>query len=127
MVAATSSIADAGSTYEPWPWDWIVPVVPKRQGPPGPTRNYLRNLRRPDAYQHDHTPLCCDEGETVDSKFKVEPGEGPHPETAGMRCSTMNGSVCGRTRSCPTTRPTAEPVFVIHGVIHCFVRPRGGL
>jgi hypothetical protein len=69
-LAVMSSIADAGSTYEPWPWEVVTPV-PKRQWPPGPTRDYVRNLRRPDAYQRELTSLCCDEGETVDTKFKV--------------------------------------------------------
>jgi hypothetical protein len=127
-LAVTSSIANAGSTYEPWPWDWIVPLVPKRQWPPGPTRDYLRSLRRPDAYQHDHTPLCCDVGETVDTKFKVEAGVGPHPEDRWYALLDGEWVRVPPDKIVPDYAPDGRAyVFVIHGVIQCFVRPRGGL
>jgi hypothetical protein len=126
--AVMLSIANAGSTYEPWPWDSIVTPVPKRQWPPGPTRDYLGNLRRPDPYQHDNAPLCCDEGETVDTKFKVDPGEGPHPEDRW--CAWLDG----KWVRVPPDKIVSDYapdgrayVFVMYGVIQCFVRPRGGL
>jgi hypothetical protein len=47
---------------------------PKLRWPPGPTRDYLRNLKRPnypDLRFEPDSALCCDEGETVDAKFRV--------------------------------------------------------
>ena len=114
-LAALLSIADAG---EP---DWIVPLA--RRWPPGPTRDYLRNLRRPEAYHHEIPSLCCDEGETVDTKFKVEPGDGPHPEDRWY--ALLDGEW---EKVVPDYAPDGRAyVFVMYSVIQCLVRPRGGL
>ena len=120
-LAAMSSGVEAGS-------DWIVPPITKRQWPPGPTRDYLRNLRRPDFSRHEHVPLCCDEGETVDTKFKVEPGEGLHPEDRWYAWLDGEWVRVPPDKIVPDYAPDGRAyVFVMFGVIQCFVRPRGGL
>jgi len=131
-LAAMSSGADAGSSYEPWPQDWIGTLVPKRQWPPGPTRDYLRNLRRPDSgryqFETQGVILCCDESESVDTKFKVEPGDGPHPEDRWYAWLDGKWVLVPPERIVPDYAPDGRAyVFVTFGVIQCFVRPRGGL
>jgi hypothetical protein len=127
-LATMLSVAEAGSTSEPWPWDWVVPRVPKRQWAPGPTRDYLRNLRRPDAYQREQTPLCCDEGETVDTKFKVEPGDGPHPEDRWYALLDGEWVRVPPDKIVTDYAPDGRAyIFVMYEVIQCFVRLRGGL
>jgi hypothetical protein len=41
-------------------------------------------LQRPDnhlnRYRDKNSQSCCDAGDTVETKFKVEPGDGPYPE-----------------------------------------------
>ena len=130
-LATSLSFAEAGSTSEPWPWDWVVPQV-KRQWPPGPTRDYLRNLRRPDSGRYQFEThgaiLCCDESETVDTKFKVEPGDGPYPEDRWYAWLDGKWVRVPPERIAPDYAPDGRAyVFVSFGVIHCFVRPRGGL
>jgi hypothetical protein len=126
--ATMLSVAEAGSTHEPWPWDWIGPPVPKRQWPRGPTRDYLRNLRRPDAYQREQTPQGCDESETVDTKFKVELGDGPHPEDRWYALLDGEWVRVPPDKIVPDYAPDGRAyIFVMYGVIQCFVRPRGGL
>jgi hypothetical protein len=127
-LIAILSIAEAGSTYEPWPWDWIAPPVRKRQWPPGPTREYLRDLRRPDFSRHENVRLCCDEGETIDTEFKVEPGDGPHPEDRWYAWLDGKWVRVPPDKIVPDYAPDGRAyVFVVYGVIQCFVRPRGGL
>jgi hypothetical protein len=60
------------------------PYAQKRDWSPGPNRDYLGDLQRPDnhlnRYRDKNSQSCCDAGDTVETKFKVEPGDGPHPE-----------------------------------------------
>ena len=60
------------------------PYAQKRDWPPGPNRDYLRDLQRPDnhmnRYRDKNSQSCCDAGDTVETKFKVAPGDGPYPE-----------------------------------------------
>jgi hypothetical protein len=117
-LAVMPSCADAGS-------DWIVPPVTKRQWPPGPTRDYLRNLHRPDFSRHS---LCCDEGETVDTKFKVESGDELYPEDRWYAWLDGEWVRVPPDKIVPDYAPDGcAYVFVMFGVIQCFVRPRGGL
>jgi hypothetical protein len=84
--------ADAGDTlpdhqYFPGTDPWTTPdfhLPKKREWPDGPNKEFLKNLQRPDNYKNPwrdkHSQLCCDAGDTVKTKFKVEPGDGAHPE-----------------------------------------------
>jgi hypothetical protein len=50
-----------------------------------PLNRFFRNLMRPDNHQRpqydENQPLsCCGAGDVVKTVFKVEPGNGPHPE-----------------------------------------------
>jgi hypothetical protein len=63
---------------------WPETKPPKREWPDGPIKNYLHNLQRPDNDNHSERDKfarsCCDAGDTVKTKFKVEPGDGRHPD-----------------------------------------------
>jgi hypothetical protein len=72
--------------------------------------------------------LCCDESETVDTKFKVEPGDGPYPEDRWYALLDDKWVLVPPERIAPDYAPDGRAyVFVSFGVINCFVRPRGGL
>jgi len=129
MTSLGLSIAIAGSTHDPWP---NLPLPTKRQWPPGPTRDYLRNLKRPDAgrYQFETTGviLCCDESETVDTKFLVEYADSKWPEDRWYAWLEGEWKKVPPERIAPDYAPDGRAyIFVSWGVINCFVRPRGGL
>jgi hypothetical protein len=89
-------------------------------------------LRRPDSGRYQFEThgviLCCDESETVDTKFKVEPGDGPYPEDRWYAWLDGKWVRVPPERIAPDYAPDGRAyVFVSFGVIHCFVRPRGGL
>jgi hypothetical protein len=107
---------------------------PKREWPPGPTRDYLRDLQRPDnwkspsRWRNPTSLLCCDAGDTVDTKFKVEPGNGPHPEDQWYAWINDKWVFVPPDKIVPEHAPDGRAYpFVIGGLIQCFVRPRGGL
>src|SRR5215467_14777146 len=87
LAALVATCALAGADVAPqqpadnWPNNW---PYQKREWPDGPNKEFLKNLQRPDNYKNPwrdkHSQLCCDAGDTVKTKFKVEPGDGAHPE-----------------------------------------------
>ena len=47
------------------------------------SRTFSENLKRPDAHAlpyFEGQPSCCGAGDVVDTKFKVEHGDGKHPD-----------------------------------------------
>jgi hypothetical protein len=66
----------------------MIPAWPKsdqkREWPDDPIKDYLHNLPRPDNDRHperdEYSRTCCDAGDTVKTKFKVEPSDTRHPE-----------------------------------------------
>ena len=66
----------------------MIPAWPdserKPEWPDGPLKDFLHSLQRPDNDRHPgrdkYARSCCDAGDTVKTKFKVEPGDGKHPE-----------------------------------------------
>ena len=61
--------------------DTVGPV----QWPDGPLNRWFKQLQRPDnhlrpQFDENNPTSCCGAGDTVNTKFKVEPGTGPHPD-----------------------------------------------
>jgi hypothetical protein len=123
-VMSCLALADAGEPHADHQYPsgvvddpWTAPdssFPKKREWPDGPNKQFLQNLQRPDNHKHPyrdkHSQSCCDAGDTVKTKFKVEPAQGSaHPEDRCTPGSRMNGSRCRRTGSFPITRPTAKP------------------
>jgi hypothetical protein len=87
LIALAPASADpiAGELPKGWPHD---PYTTKpKEWPDGPNKEFLKNLQRPDNEKHPERALgdgkslsCCDVGDTVKTKFKVEQDDGPHPE-----------------------------------------------
>src|SRR5262249_28425920 len=108
----------------------------KREWPDGPNKSFLQNLQRPDNHKHPyrdkHSLTCCDAGDTVDTKFKVEPVFGPHTEDypEDRWYAWINGEwvLVPPDKIVPDHAPDGRAyLFMLAGTIQCFVRPRGGL
>ena len=82
--------------------------------------------------------ICCGAGDVVDSKFKVEHGNGPHPDDTWY--ALINGAwvKIPPEKIVPNYAPDGQAyLFMLtlygpHGEpfereIVCFVRPKGGL
>jgi hypothetical protein len=108
------------------------PYVQKRDWPPGPNRDYLRDLQRPDnhlnRYRDKNSQSCCDAGDTVETKFKVAPGDGPYPEDQWYACLNDEWTAVPPEKIVTDHAPDGRAyLFMMAGTIQCFVRPRGGL
>jgi hypothetical protein len=119
------------------------PDRPKGEWPDGPDKYYLHHLTRPDNHQHpdreDFVRSCCDAGDTVQTRFRVEAGDGPYPEDRWY--AWLNGEWVAvlPDKIVPDYAPTGKAyLFVIDvpsdvegrpdlQVVACFVRPKGGL
>jgi hypothetical protein len=118
------------------------PDRPKHEWPDGPNRDFLKNLQRPDnhkRYRDPHAQSCCDAADTVQTKFKAEAGDGPHPEDQehawlnekwasipSDKIFLTSAPTGAPTCSCWTSRPTSKafPAFE-RSCASC--APRGGL
>ena len=63
----------------------LDPLDMQKQWPDGPLKDFFQNLMRPDnklgPQLDERNPLsCCGAGDVVDTKFKVEHGDGPYPD-----------------------------------------------
>ena len=80
---AFSTTGFGQASLDSWPDDSFLENSTKREWPDGPNKEFLKNLMRPDnhkfLYRDKHSLSCCDAGDTVKTKFKVE-GDGKHPE-----------------------------------------------
>jgi hypothetical protein len=114
----------------------------KREWPDSPNKEFLKTLQRPDNDNHperDQTVRsCCDAGDTVLTKFKVEPGGGPHLEDRWYAWLRDKWVAIPSEAIVPDYAPDGQAyLFVIEvaieappgmiDVIACFVRPKGGL
>jgi hypothetical protein len=63
-----------------------VPAYAAGEWPDGPNRLWFENLQRPDnhlapeRWTDPKSLYCCGIADTVKTKFKVEPGDGKHPD-----------------------------------------------
>jgi hypothetical protein len=122
---------------------WPETKPPKREWPPGPLQDYLHNLQRPDNGNYPerdkYSRTCCDAGDTVKTKFKVEPGDGRYPEDRWYAWLNEKWVPIPPDKIVQSYAPDGEaylfmmdfatdfdnqPMFK---VIVCFVRPKGGL
>jgi hypothetical protein len=138
LAALAATCALAGADYAPQqpPNNWLnnYPYHPpiKREWPDGPNKGFLQNLQRPDNHKHPYhekdSLSCCDAGDTVETKFKVEPGGGPHPEDRWYVWINSQWVMVPSDKIVPDYAPDGTSyLFMMAGTIQCFVRPRGGL
>jgi hypothetical protein len=102
--------------------------------PDGPMKDFFRQLKRPDNHlnpsrRHDlKSQFCCDEADTVKTKFTVVPGGGPHPEDSWFAWLGEKWVHIPPEKISPEYAPDGQAyLFLLAGTIQCFVRPRGGL
>jgi hypothetical protein len=137
--AAASQSADIGQPPDNWPNDYPYDQPPiKREWPDGPNKSFLQNLQRPDNHKHPYRDknslTCCDAGDTVETKFKVEPVVGPSTEDRQYPEDRWYAWINGQWVLVPPDKivPDHAPdsrayLFMLAGTIQCFVRPKGGL
>lgn len=116
---------------------WTVTRVHAAGGegfPDGPMKNYFQQLERPDNHlnpsrQIDRKSLfCCGEADTVKTKFKVEPGDEKHPQDTWYAWLNDEWVRVPPEKIVPGDAPDGQAyLFVLAGMIQCFVRPKGGL
>ena len=140
LVALAVLPSLAGADYAPeqppgnWPNNWPHQPPIKREWPDGPNKEFLKNLQRPDNWKNPSrwpnpsSLSCCDAGDTVQTKFKVEQGDGPHPEDRWYAWINGEWVLVPPDKIVPDYAPDGTPyLFMMAGTIQCFVRPRGGL
>jgi hypothetical protein len=119
------------------------PDRPKPEWPDGPNKEFFKNLLRPDNHKYperdETTRSCCGAGDTVPTRFRVEPGEGRHLEDRWYAWLSEQWVAISPDVIVPDFAPDGRAyLFVIDvpsevegrsgiQVIACFVRPRGGL
>jgi hypothetical protein len=114
-----------------------------KQWPDGPMKEFFQHLMRPDNDSRpqldERSPLsCCGAGDVVDTKFKVEHGNGPHPDDTWY--ALINGAwvKIPPEKIVPNYAPDGQAylfMLTMYGPrgepydreIVCFVRPKGGL
>jgi hypothetical protein len=126
----------------------LIPTWPqnkeKREWPDGPVKDFLKNLQRPDNHKHPErmyhkeAQSCCDAGDVVNTKFKVE-GIGQYPEDQWYAWLNEKWVRIPPDKIVPGYAPDGQAyLFVLDFVsdmegpsgfkiIACFVRPKGGL
>ena len=107
--------------------------------PDGPNKRFFQNLQRPDNYLREgpnydvNEPVsCCDAGDVVNTKFKVEPGRAPYPQDAWFAWLNGKWVRIPPEKIVPDYAPDGQAylfTLTIAGSyeIVCFVRPKGGL
>ena len=115
----------------------LIPTWPqnkeKREWPDGPVRDFLKNLQRPDKKAQS----CCDAGDVVKTKFKVE-GTGQHPDDQWYAWLNEKWVRIPPDRIVPGYAPDGQAYLFVREIvpdmeaaslksIACFVRPKGGL
>ena len=131
-----------------WADSDLVPAWPESERKPvwpdGPVKDFLRGLQRPDNDLHPerthYARFCCDAGDTVKTKFKVEPGDGKHPDDRWYAWLNEKWVAIPSDKIVPGYAPDGQAyLFVTDFVsemidgypafkrIVCFVRPKGGL
>ena len=118
--------------YWTTPDNWPNHPPLKREWPDGPNKQFLQNLQRPDNYKNPHrdknSQSCCDAGDTVKTKFKVEPGDEKYPEDRWYAWIKDAWVPVPPDKIVPDYAPDGQAyLFMLADTIQCFVRPKGGL
>jgi hypothetical protein len=138
LAAATSLTFSTTGLGQPSPDSWpensyLEHRAKKREWPDGPNKEFLKNLMRPDnhksLYRDKHSLSCCDAGDTVKTKFKVEgEGEGKHPEDRWYAWLNNDWVIVPPDKIVPDYAPDGQAyLFMLADTIQCFVRPKGGI
>jgi hypothetical protein len=103
-----------------------------KEWPDGPNKEFLKNLMRPDNHKHPyrdkHSLSCCDAGDTVKTKFKVEEGNERYPEDRWYAWLKDEWVPIPPEKIVQDYAPDGQPyLFLLADTIQCFVRPKGGL
>jgi hypothetical protein len=114
-----------------------------REWPDGPIKDYLHNLSRPDNDRHpereEYSRTCCDAGDTVKTKFKVEPSDARHPEDLWYAWLNEKWVLIPHDKIVASYAPDGQAYLFMMDfapdydyepmskIIVCFVRPKGGL
>ena len=115
-----------------WPNNPYSNNAIKREWPDGPNKTFLENLQRPDNDKHPNrdrtSQSCCDAADTVQTTFKVEFGEGKHPEDRWYAFINGEWVLVPPEKVVSDYAPDGQAfLFMLAGKIECFVRPKGGL
>ena len=116
----------------------LIPTWPqnkeRREWPDGPVKDFLKDLRRPDM----EAQSCCDAGDTVKTKFKVE-GTGRHPDDQWYAWLNEKWVRIPPDRIVSDYAPDGQAYLFVREIVSdmegasefmiiaCFVRPKGGL
>ena len=111
-----------------------VPAHAAGEWPDSPNRLWFENLQRPDnhlapeRWTDPKSLYCCGIADTVKTKFKVEPGDGKHPDDRWYTWLKEDWGCDpgGKDRARLRTRWAGLPIPAC-GTIQCFVKPKGGL
>jgi hypothetical protein len=135
---------------------WPETKPPKREWRDGPIKDYLHHLQRPDNGKHPerdkYARSCCDAGDTVKTKFMVEPGGGRRPDDRWYAWLNEKWVPIPPEKIVPSYAPDGQAYLFLmdfappaglasdadpnlipdrgHAtfkIIVCFVRPKGGL
>jgi hypothetical protein len=105
-----------------------------REWPDGPNKKWLESLQRPDNEQHPYRKFdpkslsCCDAGDNVQTKFKVENVGGQYPEDIWYAWLNDNWTKIPPEKIVQDFSPNGQAyLFMMAGTIQCFVPPKGGL
>ena len=140
LLIATPTHADTIGNWRLKPHDPLE--QPPKQWPDGPLKRFFQHLQRPDNHlrpQYDENQLtsCCGASDVVDTKFKVEPGNGPDPEDTWYALLKGKWVRIPPEKIVPEFAPDGNAyLFVLtfyspqddayDEQIVCFVRPNGG-
>jgi hypothetical protein len=119
--------------YWTTPDNWPNHPPIKREWPDGPNKQFLQNLQRPDNYRHPYrdknSQSCCDAGDTVKTKFRVEPAQDSvHLEDRWYAWLKDKWVPVPPDKIIPDYAPDGQAyLFMLSDVIVCSVRPKGGL
>ena len=135
MAIVLLNLLDTGQPADNWPNNYPYNHPPiKREWPDGPNKSFLQNLQRPDNYKYPHrnkdSQSCCDAGDTVQTKFRVEPyrKDGHHPQDLWYAWINGEWVLVPPDKIVPDYAPDGQAyLFMLAGTIECFVRPKGGL
>ena len=114
------------------------PVEPPDGWPNTPLSQYFKGLQRPDnhlrpPFDETNEPMsCCDAGDVVNTKFKVEPSSAPYPQDAWFAWLNGKWVRIPPEKIVPNYAPDGQAYLFMLTIanayeIVCFVRPNGGL
>ena len=137
ILAVTTLTAQAAAAQpEPDNYNWPSHPPVKPEWPDGPNKQFLQNLQRPDNHKNlgrdENSRSCCDAGDTVKTKFMVEPAGNPkvgdYPEDRWYAWLNNKWVMVPPDKIVPDYAPDGQAyLFVLAEAIVCFVRPKGGL